>query len=205
MIRPSRNGSLSPTRASAGPRLDFAPKLKMPTALRREPAPAGRALPAVGPPRRGIAQAEQVQGKELSYNNLQRRQRRARARRRVPRRPPTVVIVKHANPCGVATRDTLLDAWSERSPATACRRSADRRDQPPLDARRPRRSRRSSPKSSSPRRRRGRQAIFAKKKNLRLLLTGELPDPRAAARPWRSLPAGCSSGSRQSARSRATS
>ena len=32
-------------------------------------------------------------------------------------RAPTVVIVKHANPCGVATRDTLLDAWSE---ALAC-------------------------------------------------------------------------------------
>ena len=30
---------------------------------------------------------------------------------------PTVVIVKHANPCGVATRDTLLDAWKE---ALAC-------------------------------------------------------------------------------------
>ena len=34
------------------------------------------------------------------------------------------------------------------------------------------------------------KAIFAKKKNLRLLLTGELPDPARPGRPWRSSPAG---------------
>jgi phosphoribosylaminoimidazolecarboxamide formyltransferase/IMP cyclohydrolase len=51
-----------------------------------------------------------VQGKELSYNNHQRRQRGARMVAEFRDGPPTVVIVKHANPCGVASGDTLLEA-----------------------------------------------------------------------------------------------
>ena len=39
-------------------------------ALRREPAPAGGLLPRPEPPRGGIATARQLQGKELSYNNI---------------------------------------------------------------------------------------------------------------------------------------
>ena len=163
----------------------------------------------VGPAARGIAQAEQVQGKELSYNNLNDANAALELVAEFRDGPPTVVIVKHANPCGVATRDTLLDAWNE---ALACDSvsafggivAINR----PLDAR-DRRSdhARSSPKSSSrPTPTTTRTAIFAKKKNLRLLLTGELPDPARGGQTHgghRRRHAG--PGPRQRHRSRATS
>ena len=71
----------------------------------------------VGPHARGIAQAEQVQGKELSYNNLNDANAALELAAEFRDGRPTIVIVKHANPCGVATRDTLADAWAE---ALAC-------------------------------------------------------------------------------------
>ena len=71
----------------------------------------------VGPHAPGIAQAEQVQGKELSYNNLNDANAALELVAEFRDGPPTIVIVKHANPCGVATRDTLLEAWNE---ALAC-------------------------------------------------------------------------------------
>jgi phosphoribosylaminoimidazolecarboxamide formyltransferase/IMP cyclohydrolase len=52
---------------------------------------------------RGIAQAEQVQGKELSYNNLNDANAALELAAEFRDGPPTVVIVKHANPCGVAS------------------------------------------------------------------------------------------------------
>ena len=81
-------------------------------------------LPA-GPHSRGIAQAEQVQGKALSYNNYNDADAALELVAEFRDGPPTVVIVKHANPCGVASGG---DAWPRpmkpRSPATAFRRSA---------------------------------------------------------------------------------
>ena len=93
--------------------------------------------------------------------------------------PPTVVIVKHANPCGVATRDTLLDAWKQ---ALACDSVsafggivATNR---PLDV--------ATAEAITdiftevvvaPDAEEEARAIFARKKNLRLLLTGGLPNP----------------------------
>src|SRR5215216_2641978 len=59
-----------------------------------------------GPHARGVAQAEQVQGKELSYNNLNDADAALELAAEFRDRPPTVVIVKHANPCGVAMHDT---------------------------------------------------------------------------------------------------
>ena len=63
----------------------------------------------------GIGAALQVQGKELSYNNLadaDAAQELARAFSR-----PAVAIVKHANPCGVAVDDDLGQAYAK---ALAC-------------------------------------------------------------------------------------
>ena len=136
----------------------------------------------VGPHVRGIAQAEQVQGKELSYNNLNDASAALELAAEFRDGAPTMVIVKHANPCGVATRDTLVDAWNE---ALACDSvsafggiiAVNR----PLDGRPPRRSPASSPRWWSrpmPTRLPGRSS--PKKKNLRLLLTGDLPRPRTA-------------------------
>jgi phosphoribosylaminoimidazolecarboxamide formyltransferase/IMP cyclohydrolase len=126
-----------------------------------------------------VAQAEQVQGKELSYNNLNDANAALELVSEFRDGPPTVVIVKHANPCGVATRETVLDAWKE---ALACDSvsafggivAINR----PLDA--------ATAKAITdiftevvvaPDADEEVKAIFARKKNLRLLLTGELPDP----------------------------
>lgn len=128
---------------------------------------------------RGIAQAEQLQGKALSYNNYNDADAALELVSEFRDGPPTVVIVKHANPCGVATADTLKAAYLE---ALACdsvsafggiiavNRRLDRETAeamagiftevvvaPDADA--------------------DARAVFAAKKNLRLLITGDLPDP----------------------------
>ena len=129
--------------------------------------------------RRGVATAEQVQGKELSYNNLNDTD--AAFECVAEFEAPTVVIVKHANPCGVASADSLAAAW-DRALASdpvsafggivAVNRTLDGAaaekiaaifsevivaPDADVDARR----------------------ILAKKKNFRVLLTGGLPDPAA--------------------------
>ncbi|MEQ9491424.1 MAG: bifunctional phosphoribosylaminoimidazolecarboxamide formyltransferase/IMP cyclohydrolase [Alphaproteobacteria bacterium] len=61
------------------------------------------------PHRPGIATATQLQGKELSYNNYNDAD--AALRVAADFEEPVVVIVKHANPCGVATGKTVAEAW----------------------------------------------------------------------------------------------
>ncbi|MBC2652441.1 bifunctional phosphoribosylaminoimidazolecarboxamide formyltransferase/IMP cyclohydrolase [Novosphingobium aerophilum] len=134
----------------------------------------------VGPHSRGIAQAEQVQGKELSYNNYNDADAALELCAEFRGQDPAVVIVKHANPCGVAQGASLLEAWHgalqcdsvsafggivavnrELDGATAaaiCEIFTEVVVAP----------------SATPEA----LAAFARKKNLRLLLTGDLPDPR---------------------------
>ena len=59
--------------------------------------------------RPGVATARQVQGKELSYNNLNDTDAAYELAAEFDR--PAIVIVKHANPCGVAVADTLVEAY----------------------------------------------------------------------------------------------
>ncbi len=59
----------------------------------------------------GLPQAEQIQGKDLSYNNYNDANAAIELIAEFSGAGPTVVIVKHANPCGVATAPTLLEAW----------------------------------------------------------------------------------------------
>lgn len=73
------------------------------------------ALYVSAPTRPGIASAEQVQGKELSFNNINDAD--AAFELVSEFEEPTVVIVKHANPCGVASATSLAKAWE---PALAC-------------------------------------------------------------------------------------
>ncbi|MCE5896260.1 bifunctional phosphoribosylaminoimidazolecarboxamide formyltransferase/IMP cyclohydrolase [Enterococcus faecium] len=56
-----------------------------------------------------IAAAKQLHGKELSYNNI----RDADAALRIMKEydEPTVVALKHMNPCGIGTASTILEAW----------------------------------------------------------------------------------------------
>ncbi|MGA1475706.1 MAG: bifunctional phosphoribosylaminoimidazolecarboxamide formyltransferase/IMP cyclohydrolase, partial [Prochlorothrix sp.] len=61
----------------------------------------------------GWAAAQQLQGKELSYNNLVDLEaaRRIIAEFMAPDHAPAVAILKHNNPCGVAIGDSLLEAY----------------------------------------------------------------------------------------------
>ncbi len=60
--------------------------------------------------RPGVTHADQVQGRELSYNNISDTDAAIEAV--AEHEPPACVIVKHANPCGVAVGETILDAYS---------------------------------------------------------------------------------------------
>ena len=128
----------------------------------------------IGPHAPGIAQAKQVQGKELSYNNLNDANAALELVAEFRDGPPTVVIVKHANPCGVASADSLLEAWNA---ALACDSVSAFGGivaiNQPLDA--------ATAEAITqiftevvvaPDADEDAKAIFAKKKNLRLLLTG---------------------------------
>ncbi|MBO0431668.1 bifunctional phosphoribosylaminoimidazolecarboxamide formyltransferase/IMP cyclohydrolase [Enterococcus sp. DIV0660C] len=57
-----------------------------------------------------IAAAKQLHGKELSFNNI----RDADAALRIAREyeEPTVVALKHMNPCGIGTAPTIFEAWN---------------------------------------------------------------------------------------------
>jgi phosphoribosylaminoimidazolecarboxamide formyltransferase/IMP cyclohydrolase len=68
---------------------------------------------AAAPARPGVATARQVQGKELSYNNLNDTDAAYECVAEFDRNRPAIVIVKHANPCGVATAETLRDAYAQ--------------------------------------------------------------------------------------------
>src|ERR1700681_664169 len=63
----------------------------------------------------GLAAARQLQGKELSYNNLVDLEAALALAGEFQR--PAAVIVKHNNPCGTAEQDTLVDAYVK---ALAC-------------------------------------------------------------------------------------
>jgi phosphoribosylaminoimidazolecarboxamide formyltransferase/IMP cyclohydrolase len=129
---------------------------------------------------RGVPQAVQLQGKELSYNNLNDADAALELAAEFAGGDPAVVIVKHANPCGVAQGASLLSAWeaalacdsvsafggivavnTELDAATAEAISAIFTEVV------------IAPSVSAEAR-----EIFAKKKNLRLLECGTLPDPR---------------------------
>ena len=133
-----------------------------------------------GPHGAGIAQARQVQGKELSYNNLADADAALELCAEFRGQAPAVVIVKHANPCGVAQANSLLEAWQG---ALACDDVSAFGGivavNVPLDG----------PTAEAicaiftevvvaPDADEAAIAVFSAKKNLRLLLTGTLPDPR---------------------------
>jgi phosphoribosylaminoimidazolecarboxamide formyltransferase / IMP cyclohydrolase len=134
----------------------------------------------VGPHGSGIAQAEQIQGKELSYNNYNDADAALELVSEFRGGPPTVVIVKHANPCGVASADTLIEAYrlalecdsvSAFGGIVAVNRPLDGATAEAI-------TEIFTEVVAAPDADDAAKAVFAKKKNLRLLLTGELPDPK---------------------------
>ncbi len=132
--------------------------------------------------RPGVLTARQVQGKQLSYNNINDTNAAYEAVAEFdPARTAACVIVKHANPCGVAEAGDLAEAYAR---ALACdpvsafggivalNRTLDAAAAARIveifteviiapDA---------TPEAI---------ALVGAKKNLRLLLAGSLPDPRA--------------------------
>ena len=64
---------------------------------------------ATGGSSSGLAAARQLQGRDLSYNNLADTDAALALAAEFER--PAVAIIKHANPCGVAVGDTLAGAW----------------------------------------------------------------------------------------------
>jgi len=62
------------------------------------------------PAEASISTARQIQGKELSYNNIADTDAALECVKQF-NEGPTCVIVKHANPCGVAVGDSLLNAY----------------------------------------------------------------------------------------------
>jgi phosphoribosylaminoimidazolecarboxamide formyltransferase/IMP cyclohydrolase len=131
----------------------------------------------------GVATARQVQGKQLSYNNINDTDAAYECVAEFdPERAPACAIIKHANPCGVAEGRTLIEAYRK---ALACdsvsafggivafNQTLDAQAAHAIteifteviiapDA---------TPEAI---------AIVGAKKNLRLLLAGGLPDPRAS-------------------------
>ncbi len=140
--------------------------------------------------RPGVAHARQVQGKELSYNNINDTDAAFECVAEFA--APAIVIVKHANPCGVAVAGDLASAWdaalrcdpvSAFGGIVACNRvleedAAERIAQIFTEV------------IVAPDATDGARAVLARKKNLRLLLTGGLPDPRAPGITWRSIAGG---------------
>jgi phosphoribosylaminoimidazolecarboxamide formyltransferase / IMP cyclohydrolase len=141
------------------------------------------ALYLTGETRPGVARAIQIQGKQLSYNNINDTDAAFELVSEFdPARAAAVAIIKHANPCGVAEGRNLRDAYER---ALACDPvsafggivALNR----PLDAEAASEIVRIfteviiAPDASEEAR-----AIVAAKPNLRLLVTGGLADPRAA-------------------------
>ena len=127
----------------------------------------------------GLAAAEQVQGKALSYNNLNDADAAYRLISEFRDGDPACVIVKHANPCGVAQADSLERAWTDALQCDSVSAfggivALNR----PLDEATARAiADIFTEVVVAPEADEGAKAVFAKKKNLRLLLTGDLPDP----------------------------
>ena len=163
-------------------------------ALRYGENPHQRAAFYVSPNTRpGVATAVQHQGKELSFNNLSDADAAIELVAEFdPQAAAAVAIIKHANPCGVGVGATLLEAYAKAfrcdpvSPyggIIALNR--------PIDAAAATEITKIlteiviAPDASAEA-----KAIFQTKKNLRLLTTGTLPDPRAPGLTFRSLSGG---------------
>ncbi len=143
--------------------------------------------------RPGVATATQVQGKELSYNNLTDTDAAYELVAEFdPGKHAAVAIIKHANPCGVATAPSLREAYAK---ALACDPVSAFGGIVALNKALDESAAREivkifteviiAPDASDEGR-----AIVAEKKNLRLLLAGGLPDPKAEGLTFRSLAGG---------------
>ena len=146
----------------------------------------------MGGDRPGVATARQVQGKELSYNNLNDTDAAFELVGELGTETPAVAIIKHANPCGVAMGTSVLAAYRA---ALAC---------DPVSAfggivalNRPLDATAAAAITEiftevviAPGADHRAQEIFARKKTLRLLLTEGVPDPAGSGLTVKTLAGG---------------
>ena len=140
----------------------------------------------------GVAGARQVQGKELSYNNLNDADAALELVAEFRDGRPACVIVKHANPCGVAEGMSLHEAYTAAFRCDSVSAfggivAVNR----PLDGETARAivdiftevviAPDADPEALG---------VFAARKNLRLLLTGELPNPNRPGLQLKSIAGG---------------
>jgi phosphoribosylaminoimidazolecarboxamide formyltransferase/IMP cyclohydrolase len=128
-----------------------------------------------GSARPGVATATQLQGKELSYNNINDTDAAYELVAEFdPAAGPAVAIIKHANPCGVASAFGGIVALNGMLDGVTAAEIAGIFTEVVI-----------APEADAEAR-----AVFAAKKNLRLLVTGALPDPMAARLAWRQVAGG---------------
>ena len=146
-----------------------------------------------GSGRQGVATARQWQGKDLSYNNINDTDAAFELVAEFdPSEGPAVAIIKHANPCGVARGATLREAYGrafdcDRTSAfggiIALNRALDGETAEEI-------CKLFTEVVIAPGASEEAKAIFAGKKNLRLLTTAGLPDPRARGLAYRQVAGG---------------
>ncbi len=135
-----------------------------------------------GEKRPGVATARQLQGKQLSYNNINDTDAAFELVAEFDAgRSAAVAIIKHANPCGVAEADTLAEAYrsalscdpvSAFGGIVALNRTLDAEAASEI-------VKLFTEVIIAPDATDEAKAIVASKKNLRMLVAGGLPDPRA--------------------------
>ncbi|WHO73614.1 bifunctional phosphoribosylaminoimidazolecarboxamide formyltransferase/IMP cyclohydrolase [Rhizobium sp. BT03] len=136
-----------------------------------------------GEKRPGVSTATLLQGKQLSYNNINDTDAAYElVAEFLPEKAPACAIIKHANPCGVATGSSLVEAYQR---ALACdsvsafggiialNRTLDAETAEEI-------VKLFTEVIIAPDVTEEAKAIVARKPNLRLLSAGGLPDPRAA-------------------------
>jgi phosphoribosylaminoimidazolecarboxamide formyltransferase/IMP cyclohydrolase len=148
---------------------------------------------ADGSNRPGVATATQLQGKELSYNNINDTDAAYELVAEFdPKDGPACAIIKHANPCGVALGATLKSAYlaalacdsvSAFGGVLAFNRTLDGETAEEI-------SKIFTEVIIAPDADEDARRILAGKKNLRLLAAGGLPDPLAPSLTWRTVAGG---------------
>jgi phosphoribosylaminoimidazolecarboxamide formyltransferase/IMP cyclohydrolase len=155
---------------------------------------------ATGAQPMGLAAASQLQGKELSFNNLNDTD--AALALVTELAEPAVAIIKHANPCGVAVGGTVAEAYrkalacdpvSAFGGIVACNRPLDEEAAAEI-------SKIFTEVVIAPGVDEAAKALFATKPNLRLLTLDELPDPIAMGHDIRWLMGGFLTQDRDTAR-----
>ncbi|MBW0158509.1 bifunctional phosphoribosylaminoimidazolecarboxamide formyltransferase/IMP cyclohydrolase [Sedimentimonas flavescens] len=145
-----------------------------------------------GSNRPGVSTAKQHQGKELSYNNINDTDAAFELVAEFGTDKPACAIIKHANPCGVASGASLTEAYGrafdcDRTSAfggiIALNQTLDGATAEEI-------CKIFTEVVIAPEATDDAKAIFAAKKNLRLLTTGALPDPKSTITTYRQVAGG---------------